>query len=90
MKVKLLRDVRKIGRTGEIAEVSPDGFEYLTSLGLAVPVREIREQVETPEKEPEAEKTVKVPARPKTAAKPVAKATEKAKTKAKTSVKEKK
>ena len=85
MKVKLLRDVRKIGRTGEIAEVSPDGFEYLTSLGLAVPVRETREQVETPEKEPVAEKAVKVPARTKTAAK-----TTTAKTKAKTSVKEKK
>ena len=49
-------------------EVSPDGFEYLTSLGLAVPVREIREQVETPEKEPVAEKAVKVPARTKQAA----------------------
>ena len=84
MKVKLLRDIRKIGRTGEIVEVSPDGFEYLTSLGMAVPVREIREQIETPEKETKlpVERAVKAPAKP--AAKPATK------TKAKTSVKEKK
>ena len=88
MKVKLLRGVRPYGRTGDIAEVSPAGFEYLTSLGMAVPAEEIVERIETPEKEPEAEKAVKVPARPKTAAKPAAKTA--AKKTAKTSVKEKK
>ena len=49
MKVKLLRDVRPYGRTGEIVEVSPDGFDLL-SLGFAIPAVEAREQVEIPEK----------------------------------------
>ena len=39
MKVKLLRDVRPFGRTGETVEVSPDHFEWLTSLGTAAEVR---------------------------------------------------
>jgi ribosomal protein L9 len=62
MKVKLLRDCKPFGRTGEIAEVSPDHFEWLESLGYAVPVTEARERAEEPEK---AEK----PAEKKTAAK---------------------
>ena len=70
MKVKLLRDVRPYGRTGEIVEVSPGGFDLL-SLGMAVPVKEIREQIETPEKAPVAETAVKIPA--KAAAKPAKK-----------------
>lgn len=49
MKVKLLRDVRPYGRTGEIVEVSPDGFDLL-SLGFAIPAVDAREQVEIPEK----------------------------------------
>ena len=49
MKVKLLRDVRPYGRTGEIVEVSPDGFDLL-SLGFAIPAVDTREQVEIPEK----------------------------------------
>ena len=53
MKVKLLRDVRPFGRTGEIAEVSPDHCDWLTSLGMAVEVEEVREQAAKPE--PKAE-----------------------------------
>lgn len=68
MKVKLLRDTVPFGRTGDIVEVSPDAREWLLSLGMAVPVKEIREQIETPEKAPVAETAVRIPA--KTAAKP--------------------
>ena len=60
MKVRLLRDVRPYGRTGEIVEVSPGGLDLL-SLGMAVPVREIREQIETPEKPMAVETAVKIP-----------------------------
>ena len=67
MKLKLLRDIKPFGRTGEIVEVSPDRFDLL-SLGLAVPVRDARELVETPEKELPAEKAAK-PAAKKTAKK---------------------
>ena len=49
MKVKLLKDTRPFGRTGEIVEVSPDGFDLL-SLGFAIPAVDAREQVEIPEK----------------------------------------
>ena len=70
MKVRLLRDVRPYGRTGEIVEVSPGGLDLL-SLGMAVPVREIREQIETPEKAstPPVEKAVRVPSGKKAPAK---------------------
>lgn len=51
MKVKLLRDCKPFGRTGEIVEVSPAHFEWLTSLGYAVPVTEARERAETPVKQ---------------------------------------
>ena len=57
MKAKLLRDCKPFGRTGEIAEVSPDRFEWLTSLGIAIPVTEAREQAEAPAKKPEPKKT---------------------------------
>ena len=50
MKVKLLKDTRPFGRTGEIVEVSPEGREYLVSLGFAIPAVDAREQVEIPEK----------------------------------------
>ena len=69
MKVKLLRDTVPFGRTGDIAEVSPDAREWLLSLGMAVPAEEIGEQIETPEKAPAAETAVRIPV--KTAAKPV-------------------
>ena len=49
MKVRMMRDARPFGRTGDIVEVSPSGFDYVTSLGIAVPVTEAREQVEIPE-----------------------------------------
>ena len=49
MKVKLLRDVRPFGRTGETVEVSPDRCEWLTSLGMAESVNESGEQAEKPE-----------------------------------------
>ena len=56
MKVKLLRDCKPFGRTGEIVEVSPAHFEWLTSLGFAEPVKEAREQAEAPAKQPEVKK----------------------------------
>ena len=62
MKVKLLRDTKPFGRTGEIAEVSPAHFEWVTSLGYAVPVTEARERAEAPKAEKLAEKPVAKPA----------------------------
>jgi len=50
MKAKLLRDTKPFGRTGEIVVVSPAHFEWLVSLGFAVPVPEAREQAEAPVK----------------------------------------
>ena len=67
MKVKLLRDVKPFGRTGETAEGSPAALEWLLSLGMAVAAEEIGERIETPEKAPGVETAVKIPA--KTAAK---------------------
>ena len=49
MKVKLLKDVRPFGRTGETVEVSPDHCEWLTSLGMAAEVEEAGERAEKPE-----------------------------------------
>ena len=77
MKVKLLRDTQPFGRTGDIVEVSPSAREWLLSLGMAVPVKEIREQIETPEKAHVAETAVRIPA--KTAAKHAAPAKKTAK-----------
>ena len=64
MKLKLLRDTKPFGRTGEIVEPSPDGCEWLLSLGFAVPVAATHEQIETPEepKEPSAVKAAPVKA----------------------------
>ena len=61
MKVKLLRDVKPFGRTGEIVTVSPAHSEWLVSLGYAVPVTEAGEQAEAQEEaqEPAAEKAAK-------------------------------
>ena len=56
MKVKLIQDCAPFGRTGEIAEVSPAHFEWVTSLGYAVPVTEARERAEVPKAEKPAEK----------------------------------
>ena len=63
MKVKLLRDVKPFGRTGEIVEVSPAACEWLLSLGMAVAAEEIGERIETPEKAPVVETAVKIPAK---------------------------
>lgn len=64
MKVKLLKDCAPFGRTGETVEVSPVHFEWVTSIGCAVPVTEAREQAEEP-----AEAAKKQPARKATAKK---------------------
>lgn len=45
MKVKLLRDARINHAAGEIVEVSPAEFQFLTSLGQAVPVSADKKQV---------------------------------------------
>ena len=66
MKAKLLRDCKPFGRTGEIVEVSPAHFEWLTSLGYAVPVTEARERAEAPKAEKPVEKPVTKPAAKKT------------------------
>ena len=63
MKVKLIQDCAPFGRTGEIAEVSPAHFEWVTSLGYAVPVTEAREQAKAPAK---AETSAEKPAAKKT------------------------
>ena len=68
MKVKLLQDSRREGKAGEIVEVSPERFAFLTSLEIAVPVTEARERAEAPK----AEKIAEIPA-----AKPAAKKTTK-------------
>ena len=47
MKVKLLRDTKPFGRTGEIVEVSPDRADFFFSVEVAEPVKEAREQAET-------------------------------------------
>ena len=68
-KVRLLRDVRPFGRTGEAVEVSPEHCEWLTSLGMAVEVEEAGEQAAKPEPDAvletaqEKPKTVKKPAK---------------------------
>ena len=66
MKAKLLRDCKPFGRTGEIVEVSPAHFEWMESLGYAVPVTEARERAEAPKAEKPAEKPVAKPAAKKT------------------------
>ena len=58
MKVKLLRDCRPFGRTGDTIEVSPENSDWLLSLGMAIPVTEVGEQAEAPKKaEKPAEKS---------------------------------
>lgn len=50
MKARLLRDARINHKAGEIVEVSPAEFDFLVSVGSAVPIIEERQAVETPEK----------------------------------------
>ena len=73
MKVKLLRDTKPFGRTGEIAEVSPAHVDWLVSLGFAVPVKEAREQAEEPEAKAEKPAARKPAATKPAAKKPAAK-----------------
>ena len=81
MKVKLLRDVKPFGRTGEIVEVFPSAREWLLSLGMGVPADEIGERIETPEKALVTETAVKIPVKAVKA--PAAKPQQKAKAAAK-------
>ena len=66
MKVKLIQDCAPFGRTGEIVEVSPAHFEWVTSLGFAVEIAEARERAEAPKAEKPAEKPAAKPAAKKT------------------------
>lgn len=51
MKVRIVKPTRiEKGKAGDIVEVSPDRAAFLLQYGLADPVPEIREQIETPEK----------------------------------------
>lgn len=58
MKVRLIKQNRIDGQAGEIVEVSPARAAFLFAVGLAEPA-EIREQVETPEKNTAARRTVR-------------------------------
>ena len=68
MKVRLLRDARIKHSKGEIIEVSPEEYVFLTSVGSAEPLDEVKvetpeaavaEAVETPEKKKPTRKTKK-------------------------------
>jgi len=51
MKIRIVKPTRiEKGKAGDIVEVSPDRAAFLLQYGLADPVPEIREQIETPEK----------------------------------------
>ena len=51
MKIRSVKPTRiEKGKAGDIVEVSPDRAAFLLQYGLADPVPEIREQIETPEK----------------------------------------
>ena len=54
MKIRLLKDSRMYGRTGETIEASPELADFLLSIGMAETVAEAREQAP----EPKAEKAV--------------------------------
>lgn len=43
MKVKLLKDARIKHRPGEIVEVTPEEYRFLSGIGAAVPVVEKKE-----------------------------------------------
>lgn len=50
MKVKLVKDSRPYGRTGEMIDVSPELLEFLLDIGMAEPVEEARERAAEPVK----------------------------------------
>lgn len=57
MKVKLLRDARIRHKAGEIVEVSPSEYAFLTSTNSAIPVEEKKQEVKAEVKaEPEKKK----------------------------------
>ena len=58
MKVKLVKDSRPYGRTGEMLDVSPELLEFLLDIGMAEPVAEARERAAEPAKADE-KKTVR-------------------------------
>lgn len=49
MKVRLLQDAKVKHSAGEIVEVSPAEFHFLTSLNVAIPVKDVAESP-TPKK----------------------------------------
>ena len=60
MKVRIVKPTRiEKGKAGDIIEVSPDRAAVLLQYGLADPVPEIREQIETPEKRTVTKKTTR-------------------------------
>ena len=62
MKVRLLRDASIKHKAGEIVEVSPDEFNFLTSVGSAEAVKEsepVSEEPEKPAKKAPVKKTTK-------------------------------
>ena len=59
MIVRLTRPTKVMHPAGDIVEVSPDRAAFLLQYGLADPVPEIREQIETPEKRTVTKKTTR-------------------------------
>lgn len=59
MKVKLLRDARLLHKKGEIVEVSPSEYAFLTSTDSAVPVEEKKAEPEVKAEESKPEKKTK-------------------------------
>lgn len=60
MKIRIVKPTRiEKGKAGDIVEVSPDRAAFLLQYGLADPVPEIREQIETPEKRTVTKKTTR-------------------------------
>jgi hypothetical protein len=59
MKVKLLKNARISHKAGEIVEVSPTEYAFLTSLGSAVDAVAEERKVETPEEEKPKKVTVR-------------------------------
>ena len=60
MKIRIVKPTRiEKGKAGDIIEVSPDRAAFLLQYGLADPVPEIREQIQTPEKRTVTKKTTR-------------------------------
>ena len=50
MRVRLLKDVRIRHKAGEIVEVTPEEYAFLTSVRAAIPAAKKTEKSETPKK----------------------------------------